>query len=98
MKIDLLYLYSKGLVSNHLVSPGHKQSEDFFHLNDHCIPRVTFKSLFKAVMDEYFQSGHAEPVPEADLENPPHRIFYLPIHMVRKESSMTTKVRAVFDA
>ena len=49
-------------------------------------------------MDEYFQSGHAEPVPEGDLEKPPDSVFYLPIHVIQKESSMTTKVRAVFDA
>ena len=44
---------------------------------------------FKAVIDEYFESGHAEAVPEA---KPPHdhSVFYLPMHVVRK--------RAVFDA
>ena len=59
------------------------------------------KGLFpeiKAVMDEYFDMGHAEPVPVADLEKPPHSTFYLPMHVVRKQSSKTTKVRAVFDA
>ena len=76
MKIDLLYLYLKGLVSNHLVSPGHKQSKNFFHLNDHCI-RSHFQE-FEAVMDEYFQSGHAEPIPEADFENP--QVVILPSH------------------
>ena len=53
---------------------------------------------FEAVMDEYFQTGHAQPVPEADLEKPKDSVFYLPIHVVQKESSMATKVRAVFDA
>ena len=43
-------------------------------------------------------SNHAEPVPPADLEKPPSEVFYLPIHVVHKESSMTTKVYAVFDA
>ena len=37
-------------------------------------------------------------MPEADLEKPTHSVFYLPIHVVRKESSTTTKIRAVFDA
>ena len=50
---------------------------------------------FKAVIDEYFESGHAE---AADLNKPPHSVFYLPMHVVRKSSSTTTKVRAVFDA
>ena len=53
---------------------------------------------FEAVMDEYFEKGHAEEVPEADLKKPPQNVFYLPIHSVRKESSTITKVRAVFDA
>ena len=43
-------------------------------------------------------SKHTEPVPQADLEKPPNEVFYLPIHVVCKESSTTTKVRAVFDA
>ena len=47
---------------------------------------------------EYFTMGHAEPVPTVDLEKPPHSVFYLPMHAVRKQSSTTTKVRAVFDA
>ncbi|MCG8621516.1 MAG: hypothetical protein MJE68_05890, partial [Proteobacteria bacterium] len=52
---------------------------------------------FKYVIDEYLDMEHAELVPETDLEKPPHRVFYLPIHAVTKESSTTTKVRAVFD-
>ena len=53
---------------------------------------------FEAVIDEYFTMGHAEPVPAIDLEKPPHSVFYLPMQAVRKQSSTTTKVRAVFDA
>ena len=59
------------------------------------------KGLFsdvKAVIDEYFEKGHAELVPSADLEKPPQSVYYLPIHVVVKESSTTSKVRAVFDA
>ena len=50
------------------------------------------------VVDEYFENKHAEPVPQADLVKPPNEVFYLPIHVVHKESSTTTKVRAVFHA
>ena len=50
------------------------------------------------VMEEYFINRHAEEVPLTDLEKPPEEVFYLPIHIVRKETSTTTKVRAVFDA
>ena len=56
------------------------------------------KGQFKAfsdVMEEYFQMGHAETVPIADLENSQHEVFYLPMHAVRKESSSTTKIRVV---
>lgn len=53
---------------------------------------------FNAVMEEYFEKDHAELVPAADLEKPTHEVFYLPMHVVLKESSSTTKVRAVFDA
>ena len=50
------------------------------------------------VMNEYFKLGHAELVPQADLDKPMSEVFYLPMHVVRKDSSTTTKLRAVFDA
>ena len=53
---------------------------------------------FHAVMEEYIELGHAELVPIADLQKPDTEIFYLPMHVVLKDSSTTTKVRAVFDA
>ena len=51
---------------------------------------------FQKVIEEYFDLGHAEPVPVEDM--PPSEVFYLPMHAVYKDSSTTTKVRAVFDA
>ena len=42
--------------------------------------------------------GHAETVPVIDMKKSEQEIFYLPMHAVRKESSSTTKIRAVFDA
>ena len=50
------------------------------------------------VIEEYFEMGHAELVPEAELHKPCKDVFYLPMHAVVKDSSTTTKVRAVFDA
>ena len=64
--------------------------------------RGQFKEVDE-VFDEYSVSDHAEPVVPAELEKPPSEVFhlfYLPIHVhvVRMGSSITTKVRAVFDA
>ena len=50
------------------------------------------------MMQEYFNLGHAESVPERDFDKPESDVFYFSLHIVYKESSTTTKVRAVFDA
>lgn len=55
-------------------------------------------SKIKAVRDEYFDIGHAVPVPDSDLDKPTEQVFYLPIHAVMKSSSTTTKICTVFDA
>lgn len=57
-----------------------------------CFPEVD------AVVREYLELNHAEPVPDQDFNKPVSEVYYLPIHVVRKETSSTTKVRAVFDA
>ncbi len=51
---------------------------------------------FSAVVREYIDLGHAHVIPREDLHHHPH--CYLPVHGVFKDSSSTTKVRAVFDA
>ena len=53
---------------------------------------------FSEVIQEYFDMGHAEPVPPSSTHLTPERTFYLPMHAVRKSTSTTTKIRAVFDA
>ena len=53
---------------------------------------------FQKVMQEYLDLRHAELVPREDMHKSPSEVFYLPMHAVYKESSTTTKVRAVFDA
>ena len=53
---------------------------------------------FHGVLEEYLKLGHAELVPVADLQKPDYESFYLPMHIVLKESSTTTKVRTVLDA
>ena len=35
---------------------------------------------------------------ELTWKNPKGKFFYMPVHIVYKESSTTTKIRAVFDA
>ena len=50
------------------------------------------------VVKEYFELGHAEPVPRSDMNKPVDQVLHLPIHAVYKQSSSTTKIRAVFDA
>ena len=42
--------------------------------------------------------GHAEEVPESSVNHPLQHTFNLPMHAVLKDSSTTTKLRAVFDA
>lgn len=52
--------------------------------------------VFNDVVREYLQLNHAEIIPKDQLNLSPN--FYLPVHGVFKDSSTTTKVRAVFDA
>ncbi len=59
--------------------------------------RGQFRDFEKVIVD-YFHDHHAGKVPLADLEKAPREVFYLPMHLVRKESSTTTKLRAVFHA
>ena len=49
------------------------------------------------MINEYFEGNHAELVPTADLEKPVNQVFYMLMHDIHKESSSTTKLRAVFD-
>lgn len=53
---------------------------------------------FSTAVDDYFESGHSEEVPPADLRKPIAETYYLPMHGVKKESSSSTKLRVVFDA
>ena len=55
-------------------------------------------SIFNNVMQKYFDLCHAKLIPIAHLDTSGKDVFYLPIHAVKKESSATTKVQAMFDA
>ena len=50
------------------------------------------------MVQEYFDLGHDERVPDQDMSKVPSSVFYMPMHPVIKESSTTTKLRVVFDA
>jgi len=51
---------------------------------------------FQSVVQEYLDLGHAHVIQQDQLHDFPH--YYLPVHGVFKDSSSTTKIRAVFDA
>ena len=53
---------------------------------------------FSEVMSEYFNLDHAELVPPEEMNAPTAEVFYMPMHAVHKQSSTTTRIRAVFDA
>ena len=52
---------------------------------------------FQQVMEEYITLGHAQEV-SVQQHHPQKEEYYMPVHSVFKESSTTTKTRAVFDA
>ena len=53
---------------------------------------------FAKGLNEYFEMEPAEPVPPSELSKPCDQVYYLPMHAVRKESSLTSKICVVFDA
>jgi hypothetical protein len=72
-------------------NPGHRQRRD----------SATFSKNFVAVDEvirDYLELGHAEKVPVVDLDKDTASTYYMPIHVVYKHSSTTTKIKAVFDA
>jgi len=50
------------------------------------------------MLKEYLTLEHTERVPTSELSLPVHDTYYLPVHGVVKETSSTTRLRAVFDA
>ena len=53
---------------------------------------------FANAMVDYFEMGHAKLVPSKDLDRPCEEVFYLPMQVVSKVSSTTTRLHVVFDA
>ena len=63
---------------------SHSQAFRRFLSLEHFLRAKGKFSEFEEVMEEYIKLGHAELVPESDLQKPPETVFYLP---VRKETS-----------
>ena len=66
-----------------------------FHATEASMNRKGKLTECQEVIQNYKDLGHAEVIP-AD-EPLPNRYNYMPFHYVTKESSTTTKIRAVFD-
>ena len=66
--------------------------------NERSLLRKDCWPQFQAVIQEYLDLGHATLISPEDLHQPPSTIYYMPVHAVFKQSSSSTKLRAVFDA
>ena len=74
------------------------QALNRFKSNDKSLLHKGTWEKFQAVIQEYLDLGHAQPVSQQELTTPTQDCYYLPMHGVHKESSSTTKLRVVFDA
>ena len=66
-------------------------------VNEKTLLRKDKLQQFQSVMKEYVDLGHAQPV-SMEKYHHTNQVYYMPVHAVFKDSSTTTKVRAVFDA
>lgn len=73
-----------------------RQAITRFLANERSLLKKGKLSESEAVLREYVSLGHAEKIPPHQLHDEPK--FYLPIQVVFKDSSTTTKCRPVFDA
>ena len=67
-----------------------------YRANEQSILRKGNWTAFQAVVQEYLDLGHTQPVSEQTLSIT-KEASYLPMHAVCKESSTTTKLGVVFD-
>ncbi len=81
-----------------VLGDSRKQAERRLASTELSLKRKEKWDCFREVINDYFTSGHAELVPNEDLKKPASSVFYLPMHGVTKQSSTSTKLRAVFDA
>ncbi len=78
------------------IGDTHKQAISRLLSNERSLSSKDKLQAFQVVVSEYLSLDHAEVIPSSELHLKPH--CYLPVHGVFKETSTTTKVRAVFDA
>ena len=67
----------------------------FLSLERRLTSQVIMYESYREFIREYLELGHMELVSE--VEKCPANVYYLPHHPVIKESSMTTKLRVIFD-
>ena len=65
--------------------------------NDKSLKRKGYHNKYQEVMQKYVDEKHAILLTPEEVKNST-TAYYMPVHAVFKESSSTTKVRAVFDA
>ncbi len=63
--------------------------------NEHSLGKKDKLEQFNDVLSEYITLDHAEKVPASEVSH--HPSYYLPVHGVFEDASMTTEVRAIFD-
>ncbi|XP_075227514.1 uncharacterized protein LOC142327976 [Lycorma delicatula] len=69
----------------------------FLSLECKLIQDPSFKKGYSNFINEYIDLGHMSELNSKDLLIPDSEVFYLPHHAVFKETSLTTKLRVVFD-
>ncbi len=96
-RIDGRFSVSLPRVSNPpMLGDSRRQAYKRLLSNERSLSAKDKLDAFNNVLREYVDLGHAHFIPPEELHNSP--CFYLPVHGVFKESSSTTKCRAVFDA
>ncbi|XP_075162693.1 uncharacterized protein LOC142235322 [Haematobia irritans] len=58
---------------------------------------LNFKVSYCEFMREYISMGHMQLIPDEEINRPNSEMFYLPHHAVIRDTSITTKLRVVFD-
>ena len=85
----------KGIIA---LGESRAQALERLYRMEHSLRRKGAFQEFADVIREYFELGHAEPVPIKELDRQCTEVYYFQMHAVRKETTSTRKIRVVFDA